>query len=127
MCCLRIRQEQRWFRWRLAESKRQRWRQECLAATCPECGQRRFCICRHCQRPIPDGKVCCHGSTPLRCCDSPVPDDMLVYMLRRLAGIHLAPGVRTIVHDEDRWFAGPAGWRDCGPASWENAVRAWEE
>lgn len=50
-------------------------------------------------------------------------------MIRRLAGTHVATqDVAKAKRDEwSNALAGKEGFRGCGPASWDNAIRALEE
>jgi len=96
----------------LGEIRRER--NAVLAQACPDCGEFR--------EPV-------SSSGRRLCCSRQASVDALVRLLRRLAGIGRAPEVVTRRHTREwsDWNAGLAGARGCGPSSWDNAVRAWDE
>lgn len=106
------------------------WHKLCISQICPECGERKVVRCAGCAHPLTEPyEQCteCPGLGVSICCTAPAWHHQLVALLRRLAGINPAQANQAVVHDEDKWFAGPAGMRTCGPGAWENTVAAYEE
>lgn len=89
--------------WEEEIRRRNSWRYLCARGTCDDCG---FRPCR---------------------CDVRPTRRFIVDQMRKLAGIHPATGYGDIRHEWLAWSAGKEGPRKCGPSSWDNSVRAYEE
>ena len=138
-----LKENQRRFRhkleplqWKAYLDKARKWKQECEARTCQHCGTlktySKSYYCSTCGAAWPVDSWRCYrcglGGRPeivqLCGCNLPPTDEMLVTMIRRLAGIN-GPSVNTRTEWDD-WNRGKNGPRACGPANWDNAVGAWE-
>lgn len=101
------RQETARSAWEKEIAEAQAWRDQCLRLTCPYCGVRAYEGC--CKDWMKYGRLQC--------------------LLRRMAGINprVSYGDRVTATEWADWNRGKDGGRACGPASWDNAVRAIED
>lgn len=60
-------------------------------------------------------------------CEAPVGTAVLSRMIRRLAGINPRKRLKATRNEFSDALSGKSGSKGCGPASWDNAVRAIEE
>ena len=96
--------------WALYIARLERWRGYCRARTCPGCGYERK-----------------KGKARWLCpCETEPTREQLVMMIRRIAGISDMPH-SSVRSEWTGWSSGLPGFQSCGPASWDNAVRAHDE
>lgn len=75
------------------------------------------------QRAIPKNGVCHECGKVCRCAERP-SNELLVELLRKLAGLHPSgPPAWSNVHT----VSDPPGFYSCSPALWDNAVKAIED